>query len=870
MTHGDRHNTPLNRIGAILGCDHPCVTADHLDSVHRAVDCRFRSLRPPVCHCAVSHGVILARRRSQLTADRACFHLDQAVIGRIAVQDIPFLQALVDLAHISLPQRRGRAGTCGLGGKSFIVIMSDPYGGSVIPGDTGEENALLVGVGTRLAAHDLSTDLRACTCTALDHALQHVHDHPGSTGLENRAAFLVLVSVPDHMARGVGNAQHGDRFLVNAAVGQHAKGNGHLQRCDTGGTKTEAKGCRVDMTVVNTQPVQEIDTAVHADHVHQRVCRGCIMGFRHGGPQRFRTGIASTAVVLREGIVALGVFPSLNGKRHVVNHSGRAGAQFQRGSVYRDRFDGRANRHLHVRGTVQGLLDRHFIPGTDDRLQLACPVIKHNSGRLGLNGFCIGTVGIFGPEHLVGRIPQGRIFTPVLQRGFHRFLDIRINSQLYPVSAGPEFVFHRGTVLGIILQSVQLQQDTHNFLYGVFHIMGILIHAVAGRRSFLKHMGRSRVQGFLILFPGNELVLIHAPEHIICPVVGHLRVVFIIALPGIQVPPRIIIIGIVGGAGQNSAFPQGQVTQVLAEIALCRHLYTIVVFTQENGVQVALQDLVLGIPVLQLQGQVGFLDLSLIALFRRKQGVFDQLLGNGGSALGSGGSQVGNKRADNTLQVHTAVGIEAGILHSDKRVAEHLRHGVQGHQHAVFRSFVFRDQVAVGIIDKGGLRLGVHCHQVQLGSRVHIALGDSRQRAETGHTGQHQDHKQHTDRIQQNADNKVRFPGFGPEYRAGLRLVFRFLVVISAPGSFFLVRFSLIISFLIFIISGFLRIVRFVRGIIFRFRVFIFRKKRLIAFFRRKLFVFLKVFFVFLLSEHLSPPVHYCAKRSKPRQYIIP
>ena len=66
------------------------------------------------------------------------------------------------------------------------------------------------------------------------------------------------------------------------------------------------------MTVVNAKFVQVFNTAVHADHIHQRVSRGSIMGFRHGSPERLRTDITSASVVFREGIIALGIFPAGN------------------------------------------------------------------------------------------------------------------------------------------------------------------------------------------------------------------------------------------------------------------------------------------------------------------------------------------------------------------------------------------------------------------------------------------------------------------------------------------------------------------------------------------------------------------------------
>ena len=401
MSCRDRYYAACHSIRTIGRRRHSGLSTDCHVGMHLAVHSRFGSLSPPVCHNTVSHCVVPAGFRSQLAAHRTGGYLHQAVIGRIAVQDILLVQALVDLAHVGLPQRRGRAGTCGLGGQCLIVVMTDPQGGSVVSGHTGEEYALLVGVCTGLTAHDLSADLCACTGTALYRGLQHVYDQPGSAGRENLAPFLVLVSIPYHIICGIGNTQHGYRLLVNAAVGQYAEGNRHLQRGNTGGTKAQAEGSGIDVAVVNTQPVQEVHAAFHAHIGHKCGCRGCIMRLGHGSAQGFRTHIAASAVVLRPGIVSLGILPAGNRYRHVVNHRGRAAAQFQGRCVNRNRLDGRTDRHLHVRSPVQGLPCCHFSTGTDNRLQLTRPVIQHRAGRLWLNGFCIGAVGVLCPEHLV-------------------------------------------------------------------------------------------------------------------------------------------------------------------------------------------------------------------------------------------------------------------------------------------------------------------------------------------------------------------------------------------------------------------------------------------------------------------------------------
>ena len=169
------------------------------------------------------------------------------------------------------------------------------------------------------------------------------------------------------------------------------------------------------------------------------------------------------------------------------------------------------------------------------------------------------------------------------------------------ITARPELILHGGTVRRVVLQAVQFQQDLHDFLHRIFNIVGILVKALAGRRSFRQYISRRRIQCLLILFPGDELVFIHTPQHIVRPVVGHRFEIPVLALAGVEIPPRIVIVRVVCRSGQHGAFPDRQIPQVLAEIALRRHLHAIIVLSQIDRVQIAFKDLILRVAFFQLQ-----------------------------------------------------------------------------------------------------------------------------------------------------------------------------------------------------------------------------------------------------------------------------
>ena len=779
---GDADDAPLRRVRAPGRGQHARFGADRLRPVHLAVDGGLGAVGPVIRHRAISHGVMPAGVGGQLAADAAGFHPDQVVIGSVPLQNIPVGKPRVQLAHAGLPKGRGRAGARRLGGQGLIIVVADPQGGGIVPGHPGKEDALLVRVGAGFAAHGLPLDFRGGARSGGNHRFEHVDDHVGRAVAENPAPLLVLMPVPDDVAVGVGDAQHRDGLLINAAVGQHAVGHGHLQGRDARGAQGKAEGGGVDMPVVHAHPVQKIDAALDADPVHQGIGRRRVMGFGHGRPEGFGPHIAPAAIVGGPGVVSPGIPPSADGQGHVVGDGGRAGPQLQGGGVDGDGLDRGAHGHLHVRRPVQGFPGGHRVAGADDGLQLPRPVIQHHARALGLDNFRIGAVGIPAAENLVRRIPQGGIFAPSGDGFLNRFLHGGIQRQLHMVSAGPQLRFHGRPVGGGVLQPVDFQENIHDLAHRVFHVMGVGIHGVPGAVGGLQHMGRRGIQGRLILLPGDELVFIHAPQHVIRPVVGNGGVVDAVPSPGIEIPPGIIVIRVIGHPGEHRAFPQGQFPQGFAEIALRRHLNPVIVLPEVDGVQVALQDLLLVVFVFQLHRQPGFLDLPLIADLGGKQGILDQLLGNGGSALQAAGGQVIDKGADDPLQIHAGMAVKPGVLHGDEGVAQIDRHRPQGYHDPVLRPLVFRDQIAVAVVDKGGLGLGVQGGQIQIRRRFHISLGDAQQRADPGDPRQQHQHRRHPHHVDHDAEDEVGLADLGPENAPGLGL----LLPRAFPGIFVL------------------------------------------------------------------------------------
>ena len=119
---------------------------------------------------------------------------------------------------------------------------------------------------------------------------------------------------------------------------------------------------------------------------------------------------------------------------------------------------------------------------------------------------------------------------------------------------------------------------------------------------------------------------------------------------------------------------------VHAEERAGRGLHPVGVLPEVDDVEVAGEQLVLAVGLLQRQGQPGLAQLAtqrllgggdplLLGRRRLQQGLLDQLLGERGAALlHAAGRQVGQDRAQRALHVEAGVLVEARVLDGDHRL----------------------------------------------------------------------------------------------------------------------------------------------------------------------------------------------------------
>ena len=179
--------------------------------------------------------------------------------------------------------------------------------------------------------------------------------------------------------------------------------------------------------------------------------------------------------------------------------------------------------------------------------------------------------------------------------------------------------------------------------------------------------------------------------------------------------------GAVHHAGQQGSLWEGEVLGSGAEEVAGRCLNAVGVPVEEHDVEVALQNLVLAVLLLEFDGELHLPQLvpdsflpaadDLIPPVRGHEGLSDNigdvLLCQRGCALPAATAQVGRQRPENSLRVHTGVLVKAPVLDGDDGVFDIRGHLVQADFHTVFR-VESGDQFPVRGQHFGGLRRRIH------------------------------------------------------------------------------------------------------------------------------------------------------------------
>jgi hypothetical protein len=152
-----------------------------------------------------------------------------------------------------------------------------------------------------------------------------------------------------------------------------------------------------------------------------------------------------------------------------------------------------------------------------------------------------------------------------------------------------------------------------------------------------------------------------------------------------------------------------------------------------DGVEVALEDLLLGELPLQLEAEERLLRLARERALLREVEDLDVLLGDRRGALGGVGAGVAPRGPDDALQVQPVVAVERPVLGGDDGLLHVLRHVRQRHRLAVLDRELAERGLAVGVED---LR--------RLGPELRVGVGDVDRGVgdeERGHPGDDRQHR---------------------------------------------------------------------------------------------------------------------------------
>ncbi len=181
-------------------------------------------------------------------------------------------------------------------------------------------------------------------------------------------------------------------------------------------------------------------------------------------------------------------------------------------------------------------------------------------------------------------------------------------------------------------------------------------------------------------------------------------------------------------AGQERALGQAQLRDRLAEEGAGGRLHAKGAVAEVDLVQVHLEDAVLRVAPLELEGEHRLLELALEALVRGEEEDLGELLGDGAAALHDAPApEVLVDRARDAGRVHSVVGVEARVLGGDDGVAQGLGDLRERHEDAAL-DVELGDELVVVVVD---LRALARVEGLELGDRGQ-GSGEDREDPEGG------------------------------------------------------------------------------------------------------------------------------------------
>ncbi len=191
------------------------------------------------------------------------------------------------------------------------------------------------------------------------------------------------------------------------------------------------------------------------------------------------------------------------------------------------------------------------------------------------------------------------------------------------------------------------------------------------------------------------------------------------------------VVGVVENARQDGGLLEVEVLGRDVEVGHRGGLDAVGAAAEVDGVEVALEDLLLALLALELQGEEGLLELALEGPLLGEVEDLHVLLGDRRRALRAVAAGVAERRPDDALGVDALVGPEALVLGRDDRLLDVVGHLAVGDRLAVLGREGAQLGLAVGVVDarRLGLEVGVGVGDRGLGVGV-VERPDARQRGD--------------------------------------------------------------------------------------------------------------------------------------------
>lgn len=162
--------------------------------------------------------------------------------------------------------------------------------------------------------------------------------------------------------------------------------------------------------------------------------------------------------------------------------------------------------------------------------------------------------------------------------------------------------------------------------------------------------------------------------------------------------------GRVAGRRDSQSSQQGRLGQIevgggFAEISLGGGFDTPGGSAVGGLVEVHFQDLIFGIEKFSTDGENSFSDLALDGSFRGKQGVFNQLLGDGGAALKGAVKEDVSGGAENTAEIKAVMAVKVFIFGGDSGPFDVVGQIGKLNGEAVFIGINLVEEFAVAVVD---------------------------------------------------------------------------------------------------------------------------------------------------------------------------